>query len=58
MFKLYKVHATYKLKYQTPSITGCGITCYTQSDAQEWKDRYFYDPTIQDVTVTVENYGS
>ena len=58
MFKLYKVNATYKLKYQTPSVTGCGMICYTQSDAQEWKERYFYDPKVQDVTVTVENYGS
>jgi hypothetical protein len=57
-FKLYKVHATYKPEYQSETVTGCGMTCYTESTAQEWKERYFYDPKIQDVTVTVQSYGN
>jgi hypothetical protein len=56
--KLYKVNATYKPEYQRNNVIGCGMVCYTESDAQQWKERYFYDPHIQDVTVTVHSYGS
>lgn len=56
-FKLYKVNATYKPEYQSQTVIGCGMVCYTQSDAQECKERYFYDPKVQDVTVTVQSYG-
>lgn len=57
MFKLYRVSATYKEEFQSQTVVGCGTICYTAKDAQEVKERYFYDPKIKEVIVTEERYG-